>query len=241
MHEEASDSGFFIGFLTGRYILQYGSTKNFLKKEKSYERSIGKPGENVIFVLEFLAVVAVLFVIAYAAEKYAQKKAGVNEKIFHTRKIVMIGMFSAIASILMLFEIQMPFAPFFYKLDFSELPALIGTFAFGPVAGVMIEFCKILLKLLFKSTSTAFVGELANFAVGCSFILPASVIYLFKKNKKTAIVGCGIGTVILTIFGTAFNAVYLLPKFAELLECRWKVSLPWERRSIRALRTLRPL
>lgn len=172
--------------------------------------------KNVVFVLEFLAVVAVLFVVAYAAEKYAQRKAGVSEKIFNTRKIVMIGMFSAIASILMLFEIQMPFAPFFYKLDFSELPALIGTFAFGPVAGVMIEFCKILLKLLFKSTSTAFVGELANFAVGCSFILPASVIYLFKKNKRTAIVGCAAGTVILTIFGTAFNAVYLLPKFAEL-------------------------
>ncbi len=172
--------------------------------------------KNVVFVLEFLAVVAVLFVVAYAAEKLAQKRAGVNEKIFHTRKIVMIGMFSAIASILMLFEIQMPFAPFFYKLDFSELPALIGTFAFGPVAGVMIEFCKILLKLLFKSTSTAFVGELANFAVGCSFILPASIIYLFKKNKKTAMIGCGVGTIILTIFGTAFNAVYLLPKFAEL-------------------------
>lgn len=172
--------------------------------------------KNVIFVLEFLAVVAVLFVIAYAAEKYAQKRAGVSEKIFNTRKIVMIGMFSAIASVLMLFEIQMPFAPFFYKLDFSELPALIGTFAFGPVAGVMIEFCKIILKLLFKSTSTAFVGELANFAVGCSFILPASVIYCFKKNKMTAMVGCGIGTIILTIFGTSFNAVYLLPKFAEL-------------------------
>lgn len=172
--------------------------------------------KNVVFVVEFLAVVAVLFVAAYAAEKYAQKRAGVNEKIFNTRKIVMIGMFSAIASILMLFEIQMPFAPFFYKLDFSELPALIGTFAFGPVAGVMIEFCKILLKLLFKSTSTAFVGELANFAVGCSFILPASIIYLFKKNKKTAVIGCTAGTIILTIFGTAFNAVYLLPKFAEL-------------------------
>lgn len=172
--------------------------------------------KNVVFVVEFLAVVAALFVVAYAAEKYAQKRAGVNEKIFNTRKIVMIGMFSAIASILMLFEIQMPFAPFFYKLDFSELPALIGTFAFGPVAGVMIEFCKILLKLLFKSTSTAFVGELANFAVGCSFILPASIIYLFKKNKKTAVIGCTAGTIILTIFGTAFNAVYLLPKFAEL-------------------------
>lgn len=172
--------------------------------------------ENVVFLLEFLAVVAVIFLIAYATEKVAAKRNGTKERILSTRKISMIGMFSAISAILMLFEFPLPFAPDFYKLDFSELPALIGTFAFGPVAGVMIEFCKILLKLLFKSTSTAFVGELANFTVGCSFILPASIIYLFRKNKKNAIVGCVTGTICLTLFGTAFNAVYLLPKFAEL-------------------------
>ena len=172
--------------------------------------------ENVVFLLEFLAVVAVLFAVAYFAEKYAQKKAGVKEKIFTTKKIAMIGMFSAIAAVLMLFEIPVPFAPGFYKLDFSELPVLIGAYAFGPAAGIMIEFCKILLKLLFKSTSTAFVGELANFAVGCSFILPASVIYLFKKSKKTALAGSITGTLVMTVFGTAFNAIYLLPKFAQL-------------------------
>lgn len=172
--------------------------------------------ENVVFLLEFLAVVAVLFAIAYAAEKIAAKKNGTTERILSTRKIAMIGMFSAISAILMLFEVPMPFAPFFYKLDFSELPALIAAFAFGPAAGVMVEFCKIVLKLLLKSTSTAFVGELANFAVGCSFILPASVLYLFRKNKKTAVIGCVSGTIVLTVFGTAFNALYLLPKFAQL-------------------------
>lgn len=172
--------------------------------------------ENVVFVLEFLAVVVTLFVIAYAVEKLASKKNGQTERILSTRKIAMIGMFSAISAALMLFEIPMPFAPGFYKLDFSELPALIAAFAFGPVAGVMIEFCKIVLKLLLKGTSTAFVGELANFAVGCSFILPASCIYLLRKSKKTAIAGCVIGTICLTVFGTAFNAVYLLPKFAQL-------------------------
>lgn len=172
--------------------------------------------ENTVFVLEFLAVFAAIFGVAYGAEKYAQKRAGVKEKIFNTRKMAMIGMFSAIASVLMLFEIPMPFAPFFYKLDFSELPVLIGTFAFGPAAGVMIEFCKIILKLLFKSTGTAFVGELANFAVGCSFIVPASIVYLFRKNKKNALIGSIVGTLCMTVFGTAFNAVYLLPKFAQL-------------------------
>lgn len=172
--------------------------------------------ENLLFVLEFLAVVAVLFLIAFVVEKQIQKSSGSTEKILSTKKITMVGMFSAIAAILMLFEFPLPFAPGFYKLDFSELPALIATFAFGPVTGVLVEFCKIILKLLFKSTSTAFVGELANFAVGCSFILPASFIYLMKKNKKHAVAGCIVGTLILTIFGTSFNAVYLLPKFAAL-------------------------
>lgn len=172
--------------------------------------------ENVGFLIEFLALILLLFLIAYAVEKSIRKKNENTEKILSTRMITVVGMFSAISAILMLFEIPLPFAPSFYKLDFSELPALIGAFAYGPVAGVLIEFIKIVLKLLIKGTSTAFVGELANFCVGCSFILPASIIYVLKKGKKSAIVGCITGTLILTIFGTAFNAVYLLPKFAEL-------------------------
>lgn len=172
--------------------------------------------DNLTFVLEFLAVIVALFAVGVIFEKMAQKKNGITEPVFTTRKIAMIGMFSAIAMVLMLFEFPLPFAPFFYKLDFSELPILIGAFAFGPAAGVMMEFVKILLNLVFTSTTTAFVGELANFAVGCSFILPASIIYYFRKSKKNAMVACVVGTLILTVFGTAFNAVYLLPAFAEL-------------------------
>lgn len=172
--------------------------------------------ENAIFVVEFLGVVIALILIAYFIEKWEKKKNGNQERVLSTKKITMIGMFSAISAVLMVFEMPMPFAPSFYKLDFSEIPALITGFAFGPVAGVMVEFCKIVLKLFLKSTSTAFVGELANFAVGCSFILPSSVIYLYKKNKKNAIIACAVGTLILTVFGTAFNAIYLLPKFAQL-------------------------
>ena len=172
--------------------------------------------ENLIFVLEFLGLVAAMVIIAYVVEKLEKKKNGVKERTLTTRKIAMIGVFSAIAAVLHVMDFPIPFAPDFYKLDFSELPALIGAFAFGPVAAVMIEFCKIILKLLFKGTSTAFVGDLANFIIGCTFLLPASIIYLFRKNKKNAVIGCVVGTLVMTIFGTAFNAVYLLPKFAEL-------------------------
>lgn len=172
--------------------------------------------DNVVFVLVCVVVAAALFIIAYAVEKYIHKRDGITERILTTRKIAMIGLFSALAVILHVMDFPVPFAPPFYKLDFSEIPALLGTFAFGPVAGVMIEFCKILLKLLVKGTSTAFVGDLANFVVGCSFILPASIIYIFKKTKKRAIVSCIVGTLVITAFGTSFNAVYLLPAFSKL-------------------------
>ena len=171
---------------------------------------------NITFVLVFLAIIILFIAIAITLEKAAQKKNGVNIPIFNTRKTAMIGMFSAIAAVLMFFEFPLPFAPPFYELDFSEIPILIGTFAFGPVAGVLMEFVKILLKLFLKGTSTAFVGDLANFVIGCSFVLPASSVYIFRKSKKSAVLGCIIGTLVMTIFGTAFNAIYLLPAFSKL-------------------------
>lgn len=173
--------------------------------------------ENVTFVLEFVGIVIVMVLIAVIAEKLIAKKNGTKERILTTRKIAMIGMFSAVAAILMMFEVAVPFlAPGFYKLDASELPVLICGFAFGPVAGVLTEFVKIIIKLLFKPTSTAFVGELANFCVGCSMILPATIIYHVRKKKATAILGSAVGTIVMTIFGTLFNAVYLLPTFAVM-------------------------
>ena len=169
-----------------------------------------------MFVAQEEGIFLALFVVAFLAEKLAQKCSGVKEKVLTTRKVAMIGMFSAISAILMLFEFPVFFAPSFYGLDFSELPVLIGSFAFGPATGVLMEFVKILLKLFMKGTSTAFVGDLANFAVGCSLILPASIVYSFVKKKKGAIWGCIIGTLTLTVFGTAFNAVYLIPAFSKL-------------------------
>lgn len=172
--------------------------------------------DNVVFVLVSVGIAIALFGIAYLAEKLIKKKYNDTERILTTRKMAMIGVFSAVAMVLHIFDFPVFFAPPFYKLDFSELPALIGTFAFGPVAGVMIEFCKILLKLFIKGTSTAFVGDLANFVIGCSFILPASIIYMFKKTKKNAIAASAVGIMIMTVFGTMFNAIYLLPAFASL-------------------------
>lgn len=173
--------------------------------------------DNATFLFVFALVILLMFLMAYTVEKVVKKKNGSAERVLSTRKIVVTGMFAAISTVLMLFEFTVPFAPpGIYKLDLSELPALIGGFAFGPVCGVMIEFLKVLLKTLIKGTSTAFVGELANFFVGCSFILPATIIYHIKKTRVNAIVACIVGTVIITIVGSSFNAFYLLPVFAKM-------------------------
>ncbi len=172
--------------------------------------------ENAAYVAVFALLIVLMFALAKVAEVLVARKTGEQTTGFSTRKVVIIGLFSAISAVLMLFELPVFFAPAFYKIDLSDLPAVIGAFAFGPMTGVMIEFIKILLNLVINGTSTAFVGELANFVVGCSYVLPASIIYLFKKNRKTALISCGVGTLVITIVGSSLNAFYLLPAFAAL-------------------------
>ena len=133
-----------------------------------------------------------------------------------TRTIVCVGMLAAISTILMLFEFPLPFiAPGFYELDFSEVPIMIGAFALGPVAGVLTELVKILLNLVINGTNTAFVGEFANFVMGCAFVVPASVIYKRKKNRQHAMIGLAAGTVIMSAAAVFINALVLLPAYAK--------------------------
>jgi len=169
-----------------------------------------------LFVAEIIGIVAALFLAAYLPERALLRKDGRPMPVITTKKIAMVGVFSAISGVLMLIEIPLAFAPPFYKLDVSEVPVLILTFAYGPVAGVLCEMLKVLLKLMFKGTSSAFVGDLANFIIGCSFILPAGICYFHKKTRKTALIGCIIGTAVMTGFGSFMNAVYLIPTFAEI-------------------------
>ena len=105
-----------------------------------------------------------------------------SEKKMGVRAVVQIGMLAAVAVILMLFEIPLPFAPSFYKIDFSEVPVLVGCFAMGPVAGALIELVKILLNFVLTGTSTAGVGEIANFVIGCALCVPAGIIYRRNRN-----------------------------------------------------------
>lgn len=169
--------------------------------------------ENLKFVLMCLGVIAAIMLAAALCGKYLCKD---RKNFSSTHYISYTAIFACMAGVLMLVEIPLFFAPGFYKLDLSEMPILICTFYLGPVAGVAAELVKVLVKLLLKGTTTAFVGDFANFAVGCSFVLPASVIYHARPGRRTALVGMAAGTLTMTVFGSLFNAVYLLPKFAEL-------------------------
>ena len=168
---------------------------------------------NLGFVLACILIVAALAVGARLVEKFLPQK----RRVTPARRICIIAICSAIAVVLHVLDFPLVFlAPEFYKLDFSELPVLLCGFYLGPSATVACEGVKILLKLLLKGTSTAFVGDLANFVVGCSLVLPAVIFYHVNKSRHSALIGLILGTLSMTVFGTAFNAVYLLPKFAQL-------------------------
>ena len=142
-----------------------------------------------------------------------------SEKKMGVRAVVQIGMLAAVAVILMLFEIPLPFAPSFYKIDFSEVPqeiehpVLVGCFAMGPVAGALIELVKILLNFVLTGTSTAGVGEIANFVIGCALCVPAGIIYRRNRTRKNALIGMATGTILMTVLGCFVNAYVLLPAY----------------------------
>lgn len=180
------------------------------KLEKFWELAKGNLGAFILSVVLILG----LILFAVVVESILRKK-GINKKVSSTKKITIIGMFSALAAVLMYIEFPLWFAPAdIYKLDFSEIPVLICGFIFGPVSAIVCELVKILIKLVIKPTSTAFVGEFANFLIGCSFVVPASSIYHFKKSRKRALIGMSVGTMVLAGIGSLLNALFLLPVFS---------------------------
>ncbi|MBD7912960.1 ECF transporter S component [Clostridium cibarium] len=133
-------------------------------------------------------------------------------------KLIKISLLSAIAVILMYIEV--PILPAFgwLKMDISELPVLMGAFAFGPIAGIVIEGIKILLFLLLRGTQTGGVGEVANFIIGISFILPATIIYNRRKSKKNAVIGMIVGALFMEVFAIVANVYFLLPAYGMAME-----------------------
>ena len=131
------------------------------------------------------------------------------------RYMARIAVLTAIASVLMLLEVPLWFAPGFYKLDISEAVILMGGFAMGPGAAILIEFLKNLINILLNGTTTAYIGELANFITGCSFVVPAALIYKYHKNKKGALISMAAGSLSLMLIGSLLNYFVLIPAFSQ--------------------------
>lgn len=139
-------------------------------------------------------------------------------------KMVKISLLTGIAFILMF--IEFPIIPIFpwLKMDISDIPALMGAFAFGPLAGVLIEFLKVTMNFLLSGSSTGGVGEVANFIIGASFVAPAAFIYWKNKSKKSALLGMIFGIIIMEVVAIIANVYFLLPVYgmnmapAELMQ-----------------------
>lgn len=136
-------------------------------------------------------------------------------KLMTTKNMAKMGILGAVAGLLMLLEIPLPFAPSFYEVDLSEVAVLLGAFSMGPVAGVIIEAIKILINFVITGTATAGVGELANFIVGCCLVVPAAIIYNKNKRIKNAIVGILVGIFAMTLVGAILNYYVLIPVYAS--------------------------
>lgn len=132
------------------------------------------------------------------------------------RKLTGTAMLSAVAYILMFLEFPIPFLiPSFIKMDFSELPALIASFAYGPVSGVLVCLIKNLLHLM--NTQSGGVGELSNFLLGASFVLIAGLVYKKLHTKRGALIGSISGAVVMGLISLVTNYYIVYPIYTNFM------------------------
>ncbi|MEE1014371.1 MAG: ECF transporter S component [Clostridia bacterium] len=136
-------------------------------------------------------------------------------KFINVRILTSVAIAGAISFVLMFFDPNLPIAPAFIKLDFSDIPALILAFAFGPLAGVLTELIKNLLHLLVTSTSG--VGELSNFVLGCAFVAPVGWVYKYRKGRKGALLAMLTGTLCFSVVGIFSNLFIMFPFYTKVM------------------------
>ena len=132
-----------------------------------------------------------------------------------TRLIAGCGMLTAAAAVLQFIEISIPFIPSFIKLDFSDLPELIGAFAYGPVAGIIIALIKNIIHLAFSQSG--YIGELSNFILGATFAGVAGIIYKGNKTMKGALVGGVVGAVCMALLSFPSNLYIVYPFYYNFM------------------------
>ena len=136
--------------------------------------------------------------------------------MFDVRYIAVTGILAAAAFVLQLLEFPVPmFMPPFIKFDFSDLPALVGAFAQGPVCGILIELVKNLLHTIVSGSFG--IGELSNFMLGAVFAGVAGLIYKLKKDKAGAVIGSVAGALAMALFSLPSNYFVVYPVYYNFM------------------------
>ncbi len=144
-----------------------------------------------------------------------QNSSSMGKKKVNVQKMAIVAILSAIAYVLMFMEFSVPIMPGFIKMDLSDLPALLGTFAVGPVGGVLIALIKCVLHL--TVTNSAGVGELSNFILNVIFILPAGLLYRYKRTKRSACGGALLGAVAMALVSIVSNYFIVYPVYYNFM------------------------
>lgn len=138
-----------------------------------------------------------------------------NSSLKKTRVVAGCGMLTAVAIVLQYLEVPIPFIPSFIKLDFSDLPELIGAFAYGPVAGILIALVKNIIHL--AVSQSGYVGELSNFILGAVFAAVAGLIYKKNKTMKGALVGGVVGAICMAAISFPSNLFIVYPFYYNFM------------------------
>ena len=91
----------------------------------------------------------------------------------------------------------------FLEINFSEVPALIAGFAYGPLSGFIVLVIRLLIKL--PMSSTLMIGELADIIYSTSFVVTASLIYKHKRTFKGVLLALGIAFIAELVVSAAAN------------------------------------
>lgn len=147
------------------------------------------------------------------------------KKFSEPLRLTQIAIFSSLAIIVSFFSFPIFFLPGLFKLDLSETIVLIGAFSLGPIAGVLIEILKIILRFIILGTRTAFIGELANLLVGLSLVVPSAILYSKVRDFKHAVIGMILGLFSMILVAAIINYFIIIPFYKVLVSSDFLIKL----------------
>ncbi len=137
-----------------------------------------------------------------------------KKPLFTTRDLVKVALLGAMSIALQFLKTPLPIFPGFYEIDFSDVPAVVAAVFIGPVGGIFVQLIKNIYHMF--SSTTGFVGEFANFAMGSALIIPVGIMCRKQKTVKKVTVGLVLGVILMAIVGAILNAYVLLPLYSQL-------------------------